>query len=537
MTGFCFRTIPLAVAGLALAAGPLFAQPKAAAKQPVAKKPAAAQVKQASPATVEAATKVLDLRTFPLLEGAKVGGQRTLGMLMYEAKATPKAAVEFQRKELLKRGFKELPGGYSGEGTETADFTKEGFRVRTSASATGDPAKAGWSSVSVVNDGNVALDKLPTPPGVKPFPFGSATAAYTTDAKVAETAAACRKLLIAAGWVPYGQGDTNASDADSQMHYYKQNAIYLLAWVSTLPAQKGKTLIRYSTELLQADLPAPPEVEDPGYTDSLKRITFDLPKERTEAVLAFYQERLPKQGWQATTDKPVVDDRTRKQFLIFRNAQKELLSLDLQQFTDIVRVELKHQTAAELAAEEQRFKEQAALAKAEAEKKNRKIDVAVPLPAGAAKLEQENDNLFEFTLASGSGPAALTAFRDHFVKEGWKEQEGTELEENTGRLGMKKDEVRLHFSYFDTGLTDAEIRVSGPKNLVLKPILSKEKPASKEKPVVKTKPTQKPKPTIPGLPELPGVELPDDVADVLKKALEEAEGLKPPAGKKPAPKR
>src|SRR6185436_3033024 len=51
-----------------------------------------ASAKETEAATPEAAAKVLDLRTIPLMEGAKVGSFRTLGMLMYEAKGTPKVA-------------------------------------------------------------------------------------------------------------------------------------------------------------------------------------------------------------------------------------------------------------------------------------------------------------------------------------------------------------------------------------------------------------------------------------------------------------
>lgn len=516
--------IIVVLAGMLFVVGLAGAQTKPAAKKPAT--PAKPTEKPGEPATVEAAAKVLDLRTIALPEGAKVGSNRTLGMLMYEAKAKPKAAVEFHRKDLLKRGFKELPDGYTSETTVAVNFSKDGYLVRASASGSPD---GGGTSVTLVNDGNVALDKLPVPPGVKPFTLDKSTTAYTTSAKVAETAEACRKLLVAAGWEPYGRADTNATDKDSSMLYFKKNAIYLQSWVSTTPAEGGKTLIRYSTELLQTDLPVPPMVEDPEYTDFLKRVTYDLPTDQTDAVIAFYQERLPKQGWKATTEKPVSDDRTKKQFLIYRNDAKDLLSLDLAQFTDIVRVELKHQSAAEVAEEEKRFKEQAELAKAEAARKNRKVELAVPLPPGAEKLEKKEPNQFEFSLPTGGGAKALTAFRDHFAKSGWKEEKGTDLDETSGHLRMSKEDVTITLSYFDLGLSDVEITVSGPKNVVFEP------QASKEKPPAVAKPTKKPKPGLPDLPE--GVDLPDDVSKLLEKALQEAEGVKPPAVKKPGTKK
>ncbi|MCE9526600.1 MAG: hypothetical protein K8R36_11155 [Planctomycetales bacterium] len=104
------------------------------------------------------------------------------------------------------------------------------------------------------------------------------------------------------------------------------------------------------------------------------------------------------------------------------------------------------------------------------------------------------------------------------------------MQKNTGNLEFTKEEANLRFSYFDTGITDAEIRVSASKNVVLEPVASKGKPEAdepkkgKDDPKAAKTPVKKPakKPGIPGLPELPpGVEIPDEVKDLLKKALEE----------------
>src|SRR5437763_1042620 len=97
---------------LVIAAGPAFAQPKSDPKPKPVEKPTAKPAEKptdnpAEPATAEAAAKVLDLRKFAVIEGAKLSSQRTLAMLMYDAKASPKDACEFQRKQLLKLGFKE----------------------------------------------------------------------------------------------------------------------------------------------------------------------------------------------------------------------------------------------------------------------------------------------------------------------------------------------------------------------------------------------------------------------------------------------
>ena len=165
------------------------------------------------PATVEAAARLLDLRTFPVMEEATESGRRTLGMLMYDAKGDAKTAYDFQRKQLSQRGWKELKGGYQDATNASGQFTKDGYTVAVSTSgAVGEPEKQGWSHVTVINHGNVSTSSLPVPKGVKPFYSLGGETSYLTESKVDETAAACRELLLAAGWEPYGQDDEGFHD-------------------------------------------------------------------------------------------------------------------------------------------------------------------------------------------------------------------------------------------------------------------------------------------------------------------------------------
>src|SRR5688572_3874251 len=135
MNQFLARCSILATIGFVLLVAPAWAQPKVDPKaKPVDKPTTKPADKPAEPATVEAAAKVLDLRKFAVMDGAKLSSQRTLAMLMYDAKASPKDACEFQRKQLLKLGFKELPGGYADAMTHSARFTNAGFQVAVSTS-------------------------------------------------------------------------------------------------------------------------------------------------------------------------------------------------------------------------------------------------------------------------------------------------------------------------------------------------------------------------------------------------------------------
>jgi hypothetical protein len=216
-----------------------------------------------TPATVEQAAQILDLSTFPLMDGAKPPESRQLATLFYVATGDVKAAFEFNRKALLAKGWKELPNTSVTEQSASGMFSRNGFVVFVSVIPNGD----GSVQVRLQNQGNVKPGKLPVPPGTKPVYVGDSTAMYATEAAVAATADACRNLFVAQGWVPYGNA------GDSAM--FKQNANLVTATVSSAPAQGGKTMIQYSNQLISADIPAPQGVEDLRYGDEPPELTFE----------------------------------------------------------------------------------------------------------------------------------------------------------------------------------------------------------------------------------------------------------------------
>jgi hypothetical protein len=493
----------------------------------------------AEPATAEEAARVLDLRTIPMLEGAIIQ-MRSLGILVYLGKGSPKEAFEFQRRELAKRGFQELPGRNRDATATHGDFTKDGFHVSAGASeVTGDPEKVGWSRVNVLNYGNVVVDKLPAPVGVKLNHAQPQRVTYNTSASPTETAASCRKLLLAAGWEPYGETPSPHPDQpDASMQFFKWNAIRLESWIMTVELQgKKSTSISYDTELLSADLPAPAGATELRYDDWQTNLTFDLPGGKPDALLAFYQERLSKQGWKATTERPIADDRDQSQFFVYRNSQRDLISVHVVPSAAGVHARLNHQTAAEVAEEERHAKAEAEIAKQELARKNMRIKVAVPLPPAAQKLTKKDASEFEFSLKTGSGPAALETLREHVLREGWTEGKREEFDKRRGGLKFTNDGDEVRLSYFDLG--DVDITVSGSERIVLEPVPSKDAP-----PAGAPKAAKQPAaaPAIPGLPALPpGIELPPEVKAQLDQALEDIAKLKDSAkkaaapGKKPAP--
>jgi hypothetical protein len=411
-----------------------------------------------TPATVEQATRVLDLSTFPLVDGAKPPESRQVANLSYLATGDVKTGFEFNRKALVAQGWKELPNSSVTGQAASAMFSRDGFVVSVSVSPGGEP---GGLMVMLQNHGNVKPGKLPVPAGAKPVYVGDPTAMYSTDAAVPATADACRKLFVAQGWVPYGDAGDSA--------IFKQNAVLVTATASSAPAQGGKTMIQYSTQLISADIPAPPNVEDLRYADEPPDLTFET-AENQDAIVDFYRKNLATAGWKSTMDKMVdVDD---KPTMIFRNPAKDMLTLSMFGARGgKLGVSVRFQSAAEIAALDRKLKEMAPKIRAAAEAKaakeaaelaerNKVPKVAVTLPADAKDVKETKDSI-KFTVGKGKAKAAAESLQAQFRDGGWK-QDVASLEGMAGTLLFSKEGGQsVTITYTDTGFLPTELSISG----------------------------------------------------------------------------
>ncbi len=304
-----------------------------------------AQAKQPVPATVAEAKKNLDLATLPLVKGTEAPNRRNMAGLSCEAPGATKAVFEFYRKVLTDKKWKEAPNAYVSEQSASATFSRDGYTV----SLTVFPSKEGFANVMLMQHGNVELAKLPAPPGAKTLYGGPVSLMLITDATLEATSKAVQKLLLEKGWQPYGTAGDSA--------WYKQNAVRLQANVSTAPAQGGKTVISYSTELMSVDLPAPANTIGLQYSDQVSQLFFDTDAKPAE-VVEFYQKTLGKTGWEATTTSLIKIDF--KEIMIFRNAPKDMITMEINDVDGKTRVLVRHITAAEVAEQERRFKEEQA---------------------------------------------------------------------------------------------------------------------------------------------------------------------------------
>ena len=411
------------------------------------------------PATVEQAARVIDLTSFPLMDGAAADPNRALASLTYKVSGTNvKSAFDFQRQKLIAQGWKESAHDSSvTDQAASTTFTRHGFVLSISTYPGGDK---GAVTVSLVNHGNVHYSKLPRPGGSKPVYVGNSVAMYVTDGAVAGTAAECRKLLLAEGWQPYG------SAGDST--WFKQNAVRLNVTVSSAPAQGGRTMISFSSELMSADLPAPEQVEDLSYSDTTRELSFETAATK-EAVTEFYKKTLGSTRWEPTLDKTVEIDE--KPTMIFRNPARDMLTLSFSsERNGKISVSLQHQSAAEIAeldrqikakvpelkAELQRREAKAAAEFAEAHKPLPKISVALP---GDAKDVEQSASEMRFSVGKGRAQATVEAWRKRFRDDGWKEDMAT-LEGMAGAVSFSKEKQSIRIHYTDTGFLPAEIHLS-----------------------------------------------------------------------------
>jgi hypothetical protein len=412
-----------------------------------------------TPATVEQAAKVLDLATFPLMDGAKSAESRHVANLSYVAPGDPKKALEFNRKAFAAQGWKELPNSTISDDSASAMFARDGFVVALSVI----PYEKNGVSVRLQNLGNVKPGKLPVPPGAKVVYQGDPTAMYTTDGAVAATADAIRKLFVAEGWVPYGMaGDTDV---------FKKNAILATSTVSSAPAQGGKTMIQYSNQLISSDIPAPQGVDDLRYVDEPPELTFATTNQ--DAVVEFYRKTLANAGWKSTMEKMVDVDG--KPTMIFRNPTKEMITLSVpyDYGSGKLGVSVRYQSAAEIAERDRRMKEMAPKIRAAAEakaaqeakeaaelaEKNKVPKVAVALPADAKDVKQTNDSI-KFVVGKGKAKAAVESLRKQFRDAGWKESVAS-LEKMAGTVLLSKEGGQsVNITYSDTGFMPTEVSVS-----------------------------------------------------------------------------
>lgn len=455
-------------------------------------------------ASVEAATRLLDLRKLPLPQGASEPGSREPGSLTYEVALAPGPAFQFHQRQLLMQGWKELPGTAVADSYASAMFSHSGYTVAVSTSLTSQPGQAARSWVAITNLGNVPVNTIPVVANSRLVFANAATAIYTTETSVADTAGGTRNLLLQSGWEPYGQV---APSAEQEIFTFRKHAIQLTVMVSLAPAQGNKTSVSYSAVLLAAEIPAPADAQQLSFSGSQKTLRFDSPGS-FEDVAAFYLKSLSAMGWKATTSALVtgVDEFDRPiGTLVFRNEAKDILTLDVKKSDERTSVVVAQLTRQELKESERRAREAAVQEVArrerddqESRRKMRDVQKAnsdefdrlaadalaqalqgksgkasgkgkssaaasgatvIPVPNGV-RVKQTADNVLQLSPKAGQGMKTAQLISARLRSDGWT-TEDSELDPRSGNLMFRMGPKTISLTYVETGVTDAVMMVTG----------------------------------------------------------------------------
>lgn len=266
------------------------------------------------PVALAVATKALDLRTLPLIEGSDTPQTRQVGKLVLDVKGKAAPTFDFYVKQLTDRGWKGLPASPDEENSTIRVFEKDGLRTGLSVQELGDS-----SLVMLVQYGNVSPDSLPVPARAKLIFKDPSKASYASFMPVDLAKKTCKDLLVAQHWQPCGSTEFGGD-------CYLQNGMVLILSAEEVNLPDGQTTITYFPELASAELAVMPDAENTSYVDLVKTLRFRTPSSK-QLVFGFYRAWLANHGW--TSDQTKMLQEGDNEFAIFQNTAGDRLMFQI----------------------------------------------------------------------------------------------------------------------------------------------------------------------------------------------------------------
>ena len=386
----------------------------------------------------------IDLRSFPMVGGEPKPNHRVLASQSYTTTAMVQGAAESIVKSLVDSGWAKTPDTVISDAYASATFTRNGYVLSLTVTPSGE---AGRVAVNLANHGNVDLKSIPLPDGCDEVFASPVMVMLRCKSGADETRKQIAGMLADARWEPLG-------DAGGSI-YVRKDGVKLLVNVQSAPGFDGDTSIQIMTEQLSHDLPLPPGAVGVQYSDAIGSLRFDHVGPIGE-VVGFYRATLGQAGWQATTEDPIKIGF--RDHMIFRNAAKELLELEMHSVDEMTRVALTFTGSEEVAAADQKAGELAAAMKAKAEAEKVVPEVSVRLPA-SAKVAKKGEKQIDFAVKNGRGRDFARALTQSLEADGWKATVNV-AEAVAGDIDFEKDGKRLQLSYTDTGFLAPEVSLS-----------------------------------------------------------------------------
>jgi hypothetical protein len=293
----------------------------------------------ATPIGTRDLAKVIDLRTFPRMDGAEpeFTPQSPLVQAAYKAPGDVKAAIDFHLKALTDAGWEpHYPDGeekgkvYKEGKSEFAMITVTRQAFVVSVHVNGEAGK-NEVRVSIFSTGNFDTRTLPrmtdARSGDDPGTFPNYShSMYTTAESIEAAEAFTRKAMAAAGWQEFSDRLSDNRRPKGSLNF-RNRAVAVSVDISTAPALGNKTAVQYNASVLSAEVPTPADAADVRLEDRERfRMQFETGLSVQE-VVDFYKKELPALGW--TFREKAGEIKADTGFVSFDADTKDALSVDL----------------------------------------------------------------------------------------------------------------------------------------------------------------------------------------------------------------
>lgn len=265
------------------------------------------------PASVASAAAVLDLSRYKVPKDAEAVSPPRVAAVHFRQQGMGSEIYKAMKEQLKSLGCTELPGTVETDQYCTSSFEKQGFRISTMMLPGG---QAGEWMVTIDNHSNIQLDQLPRSGNAKLQFASAAMAMFKAAAPQKQVSDEVAKLMVKAGWEPYGS-------AGDQL-FFRRNAVIVSINCAADPSANNTTFLQYSSQLVSAEIPLPPDAVMAQYADVTQELSFSTTSS-IDAIGKFYETSLSKSGWKPTSEKPTAVDFDFVQ--IFRTERGQLMRL------------------------------------------------------------------------------------------------------------------------------------------------------------------------------------------------------------------
>ena len=162
---------------------------------------------------------------------------------------------------------------------------------------------AAGCSKSEQDDGTFNASRLPRVSGAKEVFASPATTIFTSPERVAQTADALEKMLVAGGWQRFVAPNTAyRQDPTMRSMQLKKGMQALNVYITIAPAQNNATSVQYSALPLKTDLPFTKDATSIEYSPD-RPLLMLMTAEPVDKALDFYRKELAARGWSMWSEK------------------------------------------------------------------------------------------------------------------------------------------------------------------------------------------------------------------------------------------